>query len=68
MFQIIVMNKKISKRQSFDPQILVSLWEGALVTKGALPYFSFLNACVLIFLHFYVFYFTLFIFITLELR
>ena len=41
MFQIIVMNKKISQRQSFDPQILVSLWEGALVTKGALPYYFF---------------------------
>ena len=39
MFQIIVMNKKISKGQSFDPQILVSLWESAFLTKGALPHF-----------------------------
>ena len=41
MFQIIVMNKKISKGQSFDPQILVSLWESAFLTKGALPHFFF---------------------------
>ena len=39
MFQIIVMNKKISKGQSFDPQILVSLWESAFLTKGTLPHF-----------------------------
>ena len=68
MFQIIVMNKKISKGQSFDPQILVSLWESAFLTKGALPHF-FLSICMCIDLFaFLVFHFTLFIFITLELR
>ena len=46
--QIIVMNKKISKRQSFNPNILVYLWESAFLTKGALPHFFLVNACVLI--------------------